>query len=39
MKLDKEAKSREFFRIARLAREAKEGALSKARAAILAPAH
>jgi hypothetical protein len=35
LKLEQEAKSREFFRIARLAREA----LSKAHAAALAPAH
>jgi len=39
LKLEQEAKSREFFRIARLAREAREGALSKAHAAASAPAH
>jgi len=37
LKLEQEAKSREFFRIARLAREAREGALSKAHAAAPAP--
>jgi hypothetical protein len=39
LRLEQEAKSREFFRIARLAREAREGALSKAHAAAPAAAH
>jgi tetratricopeptide (TPR) repeat protein len=39
LKLEQEAKSREFFRIARLAREAREGGLSKAHAAAPAAPH